>query len=270
MIPASAPAPPDIGAAFNAAMARTPLRLDPRWYPSLTSTMDVVEEAAQAGAPEGLVIVADEQTQGRGRLGRQWHSPPGAGVYLSFVFRPPLERLPGPMLGLVTLAAGAAVRQAIARATGFAPDLKWPNDLTVSRRKLAGILAEGMALGTPSQTVLLGVGINVLSAAYPAEIAARTTSLQDETGSRADRARVIEEVLVSVAEAYDRLRRGETDDILRAWREAAPSAVGSTVEWSTPDGLRRGITQGIDPSGALLVRTDQGVERIVAGELKWV
>lgn len=271
MVPASSPPPPEIAAAFNATLARRPaLRLDLRWFPSVASTMDVAEEAATAGAAEGLVIVADEQTRGRGRRGRVWDSPPGAGLYLSCVFRPPLEQLSGPLLALLTLAAGVAVREAIVRATGFAPELKWPNDVMVGRRKLAGILAEGLGLGTPVQTVLLGIGINLLAAAHPAEVAARATSLEAELGRPVDRAAVLEEVLIAVSAVYDALRRGSTDDILRAWREAAPSAEGARVEWQAADGPRRGVTAGIDASGALLVRTPAGVERIVAGVVSWV
>jgi BirA family biotin operon repressor/biotin-[acetyl-CoA-carboxylase] ligase len=189
---------------------------------------------------------------------------------LSFVFRPPLEQLPGPLPGLLTLAAGAATRLAILRSTGFAADLKWPNDLMANRRKLAGILAEGAGVGSHVQTVILGIGINLLTAVRPREIASHVTSLQDELGHVVDRGRVIEEVLVAVSDAYDHLRRGKADDILREWREAAPSAEGSVVEWHAVEETRRGTTAGIDAAGALLVRTERGLERIVAGELTWL
>ncbi len=123
--------------------------LDIRRYASVGSTMDLAAEAVQAGAAEGLVIVADEQTAGRGRRGRSWSSPAGAGLYLSFVLRPTLDADAGVrLLALVTLAAGVAVRESIINASGLVPELKWPNDLVVDRRKLAGILAEGFAIGT--------------------------------------------------------------------------------------------------------------------------
>jgi BirA family biotin operon repressor/biotin-[acetyl-CoA-carboxylase] ligase len=260
---------PDIVAAFEAAKTRagTP-PLDPRWYHSVTSTMDVAEEAALAGGPEGLVIVAGEQTHGRGRRGRSWSSPPGAGLYLTFLFRPPLD-VEGLVLSLITLATGVAARDAITRASGFAPELKWPNDLMVGRRKLAGILAQGLGLGREGQAVLVGLGVNVLSAAHPGEVAARATSLENELGRPVDRSRVLEELLVAVPRGYDELRRGNADDILRAWRLAAPSAEGAAVRWQAPDGLRLGTTAGIDRTGALLVNTERGRERIVGGELEW-
>jgi BirA family biotin operon repressor/biotin-[acetyl-CoA-carboxylase] ligase len=271
MIPAASPAPPEIFAAVNAAMARgAAVRLDVRWFPTVASTMDVAEEAAQAGAAEGLVIVADEQTHGRGRRGRAWSSPPGAGLYLTFVFRPPLDDPHAPVLSLLTLAVGVAVRAAIREATGFTPELKWPNDVMVARRKLAGILAEGIAIGTAAQTVLVGVGINVLAAAHPGEIAERAVSLESELGRPIDRARLLEELLVAVPDRYDALRRGQADDILRDWRGAAPSANGSTVQWQGPDTVERGVTAGIDETGALLVQTARGIERVRAGELTWM
>jgi BirA family transcriptional regulator, biotin operon repressor / biotin---[acetyl-CoA-carboxylase] ligase len=271
MLPASSPAPPDVLAAFQAATARAAsLRLDLRWYPTVTSTMDVAEEAAQAGAPEGLVVVAEEQTRGRGRRGRAWSSPSGAGVYLTFVLRPPLEPTGGPTLALITLAAGVAARDAIGRASEFWPELKWPNDLMVGRRKLAGILAEGIGLGRPEQTVLVGLGVNILAVAHPGEIAARATSLETELGKPVDRSRVLEELFVAIPQAYEALRRGNADDILRAWRQASPSAEGAVVRWRVPDGPRHGTTAGIDASGALLVTTGRGTERIVGGELEWI
>ena len=261
-------APPDVLAAVNTARARVPVRLELRWFPTVTSTMDVAEEAAQAG--EGLVIAAEQQTHGRGRRGRVWSSPPGAGLYLTFVFRPPLEQAASPVLALLTLATGVAVRAAIGRATGFLPELKWPNDVMIGRRKLAGILAEGIGIGTADQTVLVGVGINVLAAAHPGEIAARAISLESELGRVVDRAKLLEEILVAVPHAYHDLRRGKADDILRAWRAAAPSAEGHSVEWQALDGMHRGMTAGIDESGALLVATAAGVERVLAGELTWM
>lgn len=271
MLPAPSPAPPDVLAGFQAAIARVPgHRLELRWYPTVTSTMDVAEEAALAGAPEGLVVVAEEQTQGRGRRGRVWSSPPGGGVYLTFVLRPPLEPSAGPTLALITLATGVAARHAIGQASGFWPELKWPNDVMVGRRKLAGILAEGLSLGRPEQTVLIGLGLNVLSVAHPGEIATRATSLECELGRVVDRSHVLEELLVAIPQAYDALRGGNADDILRAWRQASPSAEGAAIRWEAADGPRHGTTAGLDPTGALRVISARGIERIVGGEIDWI
>jgi BirA family biotin operon repressor/biotin-[acetyl-CoA-carboxylase] ligase len=269
-MPIASPAPSDVLAAVNAATSRGgPLRLDVRWYPTVASTMNLAADAAQANAGEGLVIVAEEQTEGRGRRGRVWSSPPGAGVYLTLLFRPPIDRAT-PVLGLLTLAAGVGVREAVGSATGFWPALKWPNDLMVGRRKLAGILSEAHSLGTSDQSVTIGVGINVLNAAHPPDVAARMTSLEAELGLAVDRASLLEELLVAVPRAYDALRRGDADGILRTWREASPSAVGEAVEWHGAAGVMRGTTAGIDAAGALLVTTPRGTERLVGGELTWI
>jgi BirA family biotin operon repressor/biotin-[acetyl-CoA-carboxylase] ligase len=252
--------PDDLAAPLARSRERRPdARIDVRWHPSLSSTMDAAAALAHDGATHGLVIGADEQTSGRGRRGTMWASPAGAGLYISFIARP--SRL---SLSLLTLAAGVGVREGITAATGLAADLKWPNDLLAGRRKLAGILAEGLAIGSPEQSVIIGVGINLQPAAYPPEVAARATSLAGELGRDIDRGEILAGVLISL---WDRLATLEQSpgDILQAWRAASPNAVGTRVEW---DG-RHGVTSGIDESGALLVKTPAGIERIIAGELNW-
>lgn len=243
----------------------TPFASDVRWLARTASTMDLVQAAAET-APEGLLVVADEQTAGRGRRGRVWASPAGAGLYFSALLRPP--RQPSAM-ALLTLAMGVGVAEGVAAATGLRTELKWPNDVLVGRRKLAGILAEGVAVGTPAQAVVLGVGLNILSSAYPPDVAKRATSLEDELGRPVDRGEVLAQVLVALARWYRVLCEARYDEVLDAWRAAAPSAVGATIEWATPRGVRRGVTAGVDESGALLVRTSEGVERLIAGEVTW-
>lgn len=233
---------------------------DVRWLPSTASTMDVASKLAHEGAPHGVVIGADEQTAGRGRRGTTWVSPPLAGLYFSLIARPSAASLP-----LVTLAAGVAVRDGITQATGLAPDLKWPNDLVVGKRKLAGILAEGVSIGSANQAVIIGVGVNARPAAYPPDVAERATSIEGELGRPFDRGAVLAAVLSALSDRLAALDR-KPGDILQAWRAASPNAHGTRVEW---DG-RHGTTAGIDDSGALLVRTAAGVERIIAGELRWV
>ena len=235
-------------------------RCDVRWLATTTSTMDVASKLAGDGARHGVVVVADEQTAGRGRRGTTWQSPPGAGLYLSFV-----ARHAGAALSLITLAAGVGVREGIAASTGLSADVKWPNDLIVGSRKLAGILSEGIAIGTPAQAVIIGIGINMQPAAYPPEVSARATSIEGELGRAVDRELVLSCVLASL---WDRLAVLEhaPGDILQAWRAGSPNANGTRVEW---DG-KHGVTAGIDDSGALLVKTADRIERIIAGELRWM
>ena len=258
--------PEEFFAAFAALHGRRPdARLNVRWHASLPSTMDVAATLAHEGKPHGAIVFADEQTAGRGRRGTTWASPPGAGLYFSFIARPDSGHAGASTLSLLTLAAGVAVRDGIVAATGLVPELKWPNDVLVGRRKLAGILAEGLAIGTPEQAVIIGVGVNVLRASYPPDVSARATSLEDELGRRIDRGLLLTAILISL---WDRLAQlGQSPgDILQAWRAASPSAIGTRVEW---DG-RHGVTAGIDDDGALLIKSASGVERIIAGELQWM
>jgi BirA family transcriptional regulator, biotin operon repressor / biotin---[acetyl-CoA-carboxylase] ligase len=234
---------------------------DARWLPSTTSTMDVALALARDGAAHGVVVVADEQTAGRGRRGTVWASPAGSGLYFSLIARPDNAAT----LPLTTLAAGVAVREGIASATGLAPDLKWPNDLIVDKRKLAGILAEGVAIGSIDQAVVIGVGVNLQPAAYPPDIAARATSIEGELGRAFERGELFAEILLALRDRLAGLERNP-GDILQAWRAASPSARGTRVEWDAT----HGTTAGIDDSGALLVNTSAGVERIIAGELRWM
>jgi BirA family biotin operon repressor/biotin-[acetyl-CoA-carboxylase] ligase len=262
-------APPDVSAAIAAARERCVLALDVRYVDAVSSTMDVAADAVAASVPEGYAIVAGEQHAGRGRRGRIWQSPPGAGLYCSMVFRPGLDEPGQRAQQLMTIAAGVAVRRAIGVSTGLWPVLKWPNDLLIGRRKLAGILAEGHGLGTGHAAVVVGVGINVGQAVLDRAIVDRATSLEAELGRAMSTGPVLEQLLIWLPAVYDGLRRGDADAILREWREAAPSAVGAQVEWDGGQGPRRGTTAGIDADGALLIRTEDSVERFVGGELLW-
>jgi BirA family biotin operon repressor/biotin-[acetyl-CoA-carboxylase] ligase len=221
--------------------------------------MDVAASLVAEGAPHGVVVAAREQTAGRGRRGATWESPPGAGLYFSFIARPTAQQV-----SLVTLAAGVGVCEAVAKAAGLEPLLKWPNDLLVGRRKLAGILAEGHAIGSSEPAIVIGVGVNVLRAAHPPDLAARATSLEEELGRSVDRDTLLNEIVVALDRRLVALS-DDPGDILRSWRASSPSSVGTRVEW---DG-RHGVTAGIDDSGALLVNTSAGVERIIAGHLHW-
>ena len=233
---------------------------DIRWYDSVPSTMDIATALASQGAPHGVVVAAHQQTAGRGRRGSTWASPAGAGLYFSFIARPrDARRIP-----LLTLAAGVGVRDGVRSATGLNSDLKWPNDLLVDRKKLAGILAEGHALGSCDEAVVIGVGVNVQPAAYPPDVTARATSIEGELGRAIDRDLLLSEILDGLQHRLLTLSQNP-GDILQAWRAASPSAIGTRVEW---DG-RHGITAGIDERGALLVKTATGLERLIAGQIHW-
>jgi BirA family biotin operon repressor/biotin-[acetyl-CoA-carboxylase] ligase len=251
------------------------------WLETATSTNDIAARFAEAGAEEGTTVVAEAQTSGRGRMGRAWFSPQGAGLYVSIVLRP------GPPEGghdvaardrsaLLTITAGVALAEGIQAATGLPAEIKWPNDLVIGKRKLAGILAEAVAQGGALAFVILGFGVNLRPAAYPPELADRATSIEAELGRPADRAIILAEILSALASRSADLQQGRFDAILGAWRARVPSLQGALVEWESPQGVRRGRAEDIDATGALLVRPlgplgiDARTERLIAGEVRWI
>lgn len=232
-----------------------------QFFPAVGSTNDVA-----ASLPHRSVVVAGEQTAGRGRRGRTWFSPPGSGLYVSVVLAPAAARVdPARATTLLTLTAGVALAEGVEAATGLSVDLKWPNDLLVSGRKLAGILAERHA-----DTVVLGYGINVLATAFPPELRGQATSLESEIGRRIESDLVLDDTLAALSRRYEDLLDGRFDAILDAWRRRAPAASGARVSWTTMEGTQSGVTAGIDAQGALLVQVGDRVERIVSGEVNWL
>ena len=229
------------------------------WYSEVGSTNDIAGTFAEKGADEGLVVLADRQTAGRGRLGRSWASPSGAGIYVSVVLRPTPA-----VARLVTIAAGVAVTDGIASATGLSTHVKWPNDVHVSGRKLAGILAEGAV-----NHVILGIGINVQPAAYPPE-ASRATSIEAELGRPVDRALVLAECLAALASRYRELHENRPAGIVDAWRMRAAPMLGRRVEWESAGERHTGLAENIDDDGALIVKVGDGTLRIRSGEVRWL
>jgi BirA family biotin operon repressor/biotin-[acetyl-CoA-carboxylase] ligase len=252
------------------ALARAGSRLGPfhgrlSWYESVPSTNDVAAVLAEHGAPEGSVVAANAQTSGRGRLGRSWASPPGAGLYVSVILRPAADVVP-----LITIAAGVAVADGVQAASGLSPRVKWPNDVYVGPRKLAGILAEAGSSGHGVQHVILGFGVNLLTVAYPPDVAARATSIESELGRPADRGLVLAECLASLADRCAALQRGDDQIVVDAWRARAADSLGRIVEWEAGGSTRRGVAQDIDARGALLVRVGRDVVRVISGEVRWI
>jgi BirA family biotin operon repressor/biotin-[acetyl-CoA-carboxylase] ligase len=235
------------------------------WHPVCASTSDLVAERARAGAPAGLVIAADAQTRGRGRLGRSWHSPSGENLYLSLLLRP---RRPAAEIPPLTLLAGAAVARAIAP-LGVSPRLKWPNDVQLvdaadRRRKLAGVLTEMASAGERIEHVVVGVGVNVNATAFPGELAERATSLRLAVGTPVDRARVLAAVLNAFEPLYDEFeQRGPAAAV------AAFSAYAALPERCRVDDRLQGVALGVDADGALRLRDDAGqIHRVISGEIQ--
>ena len=249
------------------------------YFPAIGSTNDVAARLAGGGAPEGTTVTAETQTAGRGRLGRTWFSPPGAGLYVSIVIRPDAGSRAGPggtvaagpgLPAVLTLASGVALAEAIRETTGLPAEIKWPNDLVHARRKIAGILAEASAQGPELEYVIIGFGVNIRPVAYPPDVGRRATSIEAELGRPVDRGLLFARALERMSASREALRAGDIARVLDRWRRMSPSAVGARVEWRAPGGAVTGRTAGLDADGALLVERGGRIERVVAGEVVWL
>jgi BirA family biotin operon repressor/biotin-[acetyl-CoA-carboxylase] ligase len=262
------------------AAAPTPERLEARlrtrwlgrayeWHTSCASTNDLAAARARAGAGEGLVIATEEQTAGRGRLGRAWHSPGGESLYVSMLLRPtrPAAEIPP-----LTLLAGAAVARALA-ALGFAPRLKWPNDVQLVTsdgvRKVAGILTEMSSEGGRVGHVVVGLGLNVNAGVFPDELAARATSLCLVAGRAFERASVLAAVLAAFEPLYDDFAARGPAAVAAPWQQFA--ALGERCRVNAPGAPGAelvGVSLGVDDDGALRLRDDSGsIHRVLSGEI---
>jgi len=225
----------------------------------VASTNDEVRELAARGAPAGTVVVARQQTAGRGRLGRQWYSPPGLGLYVSVLLRPggPVAAMPR-----YTLAAAVAAAAACREAGATSVEIKWPNDLVADGRKVGGVLAE-LRPSAPGAELVLGLGINVGHRAedFPPALAAQATSLRLLTGTAPDPELLAAGYLRALAREAREIEDGRWTKVAARWERLAPGARGRRVRVCGERGGARAVegrTAGIDSSGALIVRGDDG------------
>ena len=215
------------------------------------------------GAKDGHVVLADQQTRGRGAHGRQWLSPPGSDLYFSVVTRPAVEPA---STALITLATGLGVRDAVASLLpGRSVLVKWPNDIWIERRKCAGVLVESRTLGMRIDSVIIGVGLNVNRMQWPPELAGAATSLRAERSGEEpfDRAEVLATLLSHMERWVSRFVRDGATVVVDALRPSL-ALVGERVRWE--DG--EGVFDGIDPDGAARVRTDAGVVSLHAAHIE--
>ncbi len=232
---------------------------------AVESTNDVAWEALAAGLPDGTAVVADVQTRGRGRAGRAWHLSPGKGLALSVLLLQGCER---GQLAMLPLAAGLALARGLERLAVRA-ELKWPNDLMLAGRKLAGILCESRRTTTGTEVAVIGVGVNVAQVPedFPPEIAAGATSLAME-GCSAPRERVAAEFLNALEPLVTELEEGGREALIEAWRARA-SFWGRRVRVRTPGGEVSGVARALDENGALVIeREGGGSVAVLAGDLE--
>ena len=233
-------------------------------FQETSSTNDVAEHLARDGVAEGAVVFAETQQKGRGRLGRKWLSPAAKGLWFSVLLRPNLRPQEATQ---VTVLAATALARAL-RQHGIAqPAIKWPNDILVRDRKLAGVLTELSAEIDRIRYVVLGIGVNVNLAEFPPELRGTATSIRIEAGHAVRRAELAASILRELDLDYDRLCRGQFPRIAEEWA-AQCTTLGRRVSIRMGDRNVRGRAESLDDSGALLLRTDHGhLERIVGGDV---
>ncbi len=245
---------------------------DVRWHAEVDSTQRVARELARAGAAEGTTVIAERQTAGRGRLGRQWHSPGGLNLYTSIILRPPLVPSAVPQVALVV---GVAVAAAVAEETGLRAAIKWPNDVLLDGYKVAGVLTEMDSEVDRVHYVVAGVGVNLNTphTGFPPELRAKASSLSLVTGRHIDRAAFTGRLLAALEARYGRFRSEGFGESVRAEWESYSCLTGTEIQVVTPDGnqsgrILAGRVLGLDDDGALKLETaSRGIVRIVAGEV---
>jgi BirA family biotin operon repressor/biotin-[acetyl-CoA-carboxylase] ligase len=259
----AADAPLDIEALRKArAAARIGHRIE--YFDTIGSTSDRVRELAATGAAEGVVVIAEAQTRGRGRLGRRWESPPHRNLYLSVLLRPPIEPGNTPLIALV---AGLATAEAVARWVPQA-QIKWPNDVLIDGRKTAGILTELHADGDALAVIVgIGVNLNLEIDELPAELQDKATSVSAATGQPIDRADFAATLLSQLQERYDQFRDAGFAALRRAWDDRS-CLNGRRVTISGAGPARSGTVLGLSDDGTLRLISDEGSEmRVVAGDV---
>lgn len=235
------------------------------YYDVTDSTNTRAKALAEEGAAHGTLVVAEQQNAGKGRRGRGWSSPPGTGIWMSMVLRPDI--LPA-QASMLTLAAALGVSEGIRRATGMTPQIKWPNDLVLSRKKICGILTEMTTELDTIQYVVVGMGINVNMEEFPEEISKLASSLYLESGKKWKRGPLIGAMAQALEEYYEIFLHTKDFRLLREEYEKQLANLNRPVTVLAPGGSYDGICRGIDNEGELLVeREDKTICRVLSGEV---
>jgi BirA family biotin operon repressor/biotin-[acetyl-CoA-carboxylase] ligase len=229
------------------------------------STNRVALELAHAGEPEGAVVLAEEQTAGRGRAGRTWHSERAVGIYVTLVLRPKLAPVQTPLL---TMMAGLSAYTAIQTHSGLVVDLKWPNDLLIRGKKVGGILTEMHAEPGQVRFVIVGIGLNVNQEKFPSELGSAATSLRIESGRPQSRLELLVRLLREFENDYNRFLTEGSAAVIERFTKVSSYAQGKRVRVSNGKEAFTGVTAGIGPEGLLQVQRDSGqVTTVIAGDV---
>jgi BirA family biotin operon repressor/biotin-[acetyl-CoA-carboxylase] ligase len=239
------------------------------WLRTTASTMKDAAALAARGEPHGTVVVAEMQTAGIGRHGHSWFSESIGGLYLSIVLRLPL---PPDTLPVLTMALGLATQRAVDGLADVSCDLRWPNDVLLNDRKLAGILVQAtdvQAMGATDRGVLIaGIGVNVSQTEFPPELRAVATSLHLETGQEFSKVALLDRIVAESLKYADLLAHRGKRPILEQFEARSSYVQGKPVEVESIGGIVTGVTAGLDENGFLRLRTAQGIETVITGGVR--
>ena len=235
-------------------------------FDAIDSTNDYALKLAKEGAKEGTVVLSESQSKGKGRLGRSWFSPSGANIYLSIILRP---QMPTSQIPLLTFAAAIAVAKSIRDVTNLDADIKWPNDILIRGKKVAGILSEMGAEKDKVNFAIVGIGINVNldKKDIPLELIDKATSIKIESNSLIDRTNLICRIIENLEEWYNLFERKGINDIIKEWKRLAIT-IGRDVKVQSGNSFVEGRAVDIDENGALLIKDRDGIiQRVLSGDI---
>ncbi len=231
------------------------------YYDEIDSTNRVASELARSGAEEGTVVIADGQTQGRGRNARTWYSPPGVNLYFTVILFPPVERL-----HYLPYVAGLSVVRTM-DLLRIDSDLKWPNDILINGKKAGGILIQTSIEQNRLQFALAGIGINVNAREFPEELRAIAISLSQVLGREIQREELLADILFDLEQLYGRIAGMSWEEMTDLMGRYSSIVVGCPVEIEQQGEIKSGVTEGLDSMGGLIVRTTAGREVFYTGEI---
>lgn len=258
-----------VAAELKAQLAACGLARRLELYPTIGSTNDEARRLGRAGSAHGSLVIANEQTRGRGRRDRRWDSPTGGGIYMSVLLRPRTDDV-ARYAAAVQLAAGISVAETVTPLVSQPVELVWPNDVFAAGLKIAGILVEAESTGGGIDFLVCGIGVNINQRAedFDPELQGSAGSLRMLTGDPQDRCGVLVRILFTL-EAWERVARsGETRSVAERFEALSPTSRGCRTEVRTVEGLIEGTSAGVSEGGALLLDTDTGRREIVVGEVE--
>jgi BirA family transcriptional regulator, biotin operon repressor / biotin---[acetyl-CoA-carboxylase] ligase len=259
---------PDFATSLRSKLQTKMLGSPLHYFPTIDSTNVYAAQLARAGATEGTLVIADAQSGGKGRLGRNWVSPPGVNLYLSVILRPSVSASIAPQLNLL---AAVAVADAISEVCELTSTIKWPNDVLVTGKKVCGILAEMQTEAGELRAVILGIGVNINAplSAFPEELRDKASSLLLISGRVIERSTFTARLLTHLEKSYVLWLEHGFVVLRTAWEQYASEVLGKRIAVAAPEGTVTGTALGLDDDGALLVRgeADGVVHRLLAGDV---